>query len=257
MRLLERVPLLPALTAGSSSLQQSMFALHGRPVRFGASMTLASNSTSTSASASTSTSAFTTAPASAQTQTQTPATAPATAPEVAGAAAGAASPSPSLPAAVDERRLLNLNQTLRKEADDAEAEAEQQPTSQASPQSSSPSTQVQQQQQQQRLTLASWLGISEQQITRFKDEIAHFLTAIKPSVLDEVRRENESLEAALGKREFREFKAYMQRMHTLEKKLRDVEADLNDVRVSSQVCVCAFLLYSTSSVHSHLQSTLS
>lgn len=255
MRLLERVPLLPALTAGSSSLQQSMFALHGRPVRFGASMTLASNSTSTSASASasTSTSAFTTAPASAQTQTQTPATAPATAPEVAGAAAGAASP--SLPAAVDERRLLNLNQTLRKEADDAEAEAEQQPTSQASPQSSSPSTQVQQQQQ--RLTLASWLGISEQQITRFKDEIAHFLTAIKPSVLDEVRRENESLEAALGKREFREFKAYMQRMHTLEKKLRDVEADLNDVRVSSQVCVCAFLLYSTSSVHSHLQSTLS
>lgn len=235
LRLLERVPLLPALTAGSSSLQQSMFALHGRPVRFGASMTLASNSTSTS------TTAFATSLASGQ--TQTPATAPATAPEVAGAAAGAASP-PAASAAVDERRLLNLNQTLRKEADDAEAEAEQQPTSQASPQSSSPSTQVQQQQQ--RLTLASWLGISEQQITRFKDEIAHFLTSIKPSVLDEVRRENESLEAALGKREFREFKAYMQRMHTLEKKLRDVEADLNDVRVSSQVCVYAFLLYSTS-----------
>ena len=103
------------------------------------------------------------------------------------------------------------------------------------PAQSSPSSQ---QQQQLRLTLASWLGISEQQITRFKEDLTRYLTAIKPSVLDEVRKENENIEAMLAKKEFREFKAYMQRMHTLEKKLKDADADLSDVRLSAQVQYC-------------------
>ena len=212
LRLLERLPLLGALTAGSSSLQQSMFTSHGRPAKFGAGMATV---------------------ASALSQSQAPAPAPAPAPgEEAEAAAGAAIV-PQEAAAGDERSLPNqTSATLPGEAASGTGSLER-------PAQSSPSTLVQAQQQQQRLTLASWLGISEQQITRFKEDLTRYLTAIKPSVLDEVRKENESMEAMLAKKEFREFKAYMQRMHTLEKKLKDAEADLGDVRVSAQVSYCS------------------